>query len=355
MERCVIANNVALGAGGGIWGAPRMRACVVAANLASEGTGGGIHVTRGFASLDGCVIVDNRSWDTAVGGGVFVNDTGAVLRDCLIARNWTDLPGGGGGQGAGLRTAVDNVTLDHCTVADNFVTGPFTLGATGIEGPATVVDSIVWGNVPTQIGGAASVTFSDVAGGYAGVGNIDADPRFVSPAGGDYHLRPDSPCRDTASGAAGPDMGAFGFQTLYEVANASEPLWEEPGWSVISVLLGGRQRLRVLADPSAEGAPTVVVGSISGTVPGIPIGLDVLPLNFDAYFLHTLTHPDTPPLAPSTGFLDDLGTADALFELAPGALSHSGLTLHHAAVVLSTSGGLPAVLVTNAVALELLP
>ena len=48
------------------------------------------------------------------------------------------------------------------------------------------------------------MSYSDVRGGFPGIGNIDAEPLFVRPAAGDLHLRPGSPCRD-----AGVDTGAL--------------------------------------------------------------------------------------------------------------------------------------------------
>jgi hypothetical protein len=48
------------------------------------------------------------------------------------------------------------------------------------------------------------VTYCDVRGGWAGWGNIDADPLFVDPNGGDYRLLPGSPCIDAGCNAAVP-------------------------------------------------------------------------------------------------------------------------------------------------------
>ena len=61
------------------------------------------------------------------------------------------------------------------------------------------------------------VTYTDIQGGWAGVGNIDVDPLFVMPDQNDYRLQWDSPCID--SGDPDPqyndpdgtraDMGVF--------------------------------------------------------------------------------------------------------------------------------------------------
>ncbi|HEX6097807.1 MAG TPA: hypothetical protein VF432_15890 [Thermoanaerobaculia bacterium] len=50
--------------------------------------------------------------------------------------------------------------------------------------------------------GAASVRFSNVAGGFAGEGNIDADPRFADPAARDYRLSDGSFCIDAGDNSA---------------------------------------------------------------------------------------------------------------------------------------------------------
>ncbi len=60
------------------------------------------------------------------------------------------------------------------------------------------------------------ITYSDIEGGYAGVGNVDADPLFVDAAGGDYGLTLDSPCIDAATSEAAP---------AYDMTGA--PRWDE--------------------------------------------------------------------------------------------------------------------------------
>ena len=43
-----------------------------------------------------------------------------------------------------------------------------------------------------QYNSTITISHSNIEGGWAGTGNIDADPQFVG--NGDYHLTPTSPC-----------------------------------------------------------------------------------------------------------------------------------------------------------------
>ncbi|MCH8821866.1 MAG: hypothetical protein IH984_00005, partial [Planctomycetes bacterium] len=70
----------------------------------------------------------------------------------------------------------------------------------------TVTNCILWGNVPNEIaddvGSSTTASYSDIAGGFPGVGNIDADPLFVDPDNGNLRLQPGSPCIDAANNNA---------------------------------------------------------------------------------------------------------------------------------------------------------
>ncbi|HEX6884176.1 MAG TPA: hypothetical protein VF530_12420 [Planctomycetota bacterium] len=101
-----------------------------------------------------------------------------------------------------------------------------------------------------------------------------------------------------------------------------------------------RVTLELNAGPSFAGLPYRVLGSLSGTSPGLtlPGGLH-LPLNADAYFSYTLA-PSGPPLSSSFGALDASGRAQALFEL-PGRIPPAllGRTLGHAFIVTDPGTG----------------
>ena len=113
----------------------------------------------------------------------------------------------------------------------------------------------------------------------------------------------------------------------------------------MSIGAGGTQNLVVDADSAFGGGLYLVLGSASGTVPGIP-GSPALPLNPDAYFTFTLTNPNS-LMTSSLGFLDAGGKAYPAFSLAPAAISPAlaGLTLNHSAVIFD--GALVPALATN--------
>ena len=124
----------------------------------------------------------------------------------------------------------------------------------------------------------------------------------------------------------------------------------------VSLAGGGVQDLTLNADPALAGAPYLLLGSSSGTEPGLAVDGLTLPLNFDTYLAHTLANPNTPPLAGSLGVLGAGGTAAASLTI-PAATSSSlaGVQLNHAYLAFDASGVPSAVAASNAVPLLLLP
>ncbi len=135
-----------------------------------------------------CVITDNIS--DGSGGGIDCEYATPVIMNCLIARNAASSWGGGGIAGTAL--------VYGCTIVEN--EAPNSSGG-GVVGPMDVRSSIAWANQPNQASSYVDIAYSDVQGGAPGTGNIDADPLFVDPVAGDYHLQPGSPCIDTADPA----------------------------------------------------------------------------------------------------------------------------------------------------------
>jgi hypothetical protein len=137
----------------------------------------------------------------------------------------------------------------------------------------------------------------------------------------------------------------------------------------VSLSAGESQPLELDAGHLHAGETYLLLGSFSGTTPGVPLasGL-VLPLNPDRYFLRTLELPNRPPLAGSKGALNAAGHASANFSALPLDVSLAGTTLHHAFVTFgsvqalstgSTSGAPPgpalATFASNAFPVLLIP
>jgi hypothetical protein len=71
----------------------------------------------------------------------------------------------------------------------------------------SVNNSIIWNNFQDEINGDATVTYSNIKGGYTGTGNIDADPLFCDSLS--YKYYDTSPA--VGAGENGVNMGAGGI------------------------------------------------------------------------------------------------------------------------------------------------
>lgn len=124
----------------------------------------------------------------------------------------------------------------------------------------------------------------------------------------------------------------------------------------LSQASGGAQTLALKSAPANAGKLYLVLGSISGTLPGLSSGGFTLPLNLDAYFNLTLSAPNLAPLSTTLGFLNGSAQGTAGFALPAGYdPSLVGLTAHHAYVVLDVPGSGALLDTSNAVSLKLVP
>ncbi|MEM7305103.1 MAG: PQQ-binding-like beta-propeller repeat protein [Planctomycetota bacterium] len=105
----------------------------------------------------------------------------------------------------------------------------------------------------------------------------------------------------------------------------------------ISLSTGGAQTLK-LHEPGSAGMSYWILGTTSGTAPGLLVGSVLLPLNFDPYTTYTIAQPNGPVLQSSLGTVDPTGDAVCTIQLPPGApISPLPLTANHAALVLDLS------------------
>jgi hypothetical protein len=90
--------------------------------------------------------------------------------------------------------------------------------------------------------------------------------------------------------------------------------------------------LLLLAVPPIR--PYRILGSLSGTSPGIVLGRTAVPLNIDTYLRSTVLAEPSVPITDQIGVLDASGTATAALSVPSGLPpSLAGLSIFHAFVV----------------------
>jgi hypothetical protein len=100
------------------------------------------------------------------------------------------------------------VTITGCTFYAN--SADYGGAIYNYDSSATVSNCILWADSAPdgpEIYGDCTVSYSDVEGGFAGTGNIDADPCFADAGGDDFHLLDDSPCIEVGDPAYSPAGG----------------------------------------------------------------------------------------------------------------------------------------------------
>jgi len=198
---CVFKNNVAYYFGGGVVNSGANSTadfvnCVFHSNGDDKGT-----TSCGTNPFCTNPAHDDKPFG---GGGVFLHGGDVTFTNCLFYGNiaW---------EGGGLFVVYPaTAVFSNCTLSDNQATWGSGGGVFDYYGYVTVYNSVVWGNTAIDVGTEdiynhsnypATVTYSDVEGGFTGVGNINSDPLFTDSANGDYTIGVCSPCTNAANDA----------------------------------------------------------------------------------------------------------------------------------------------------------
>jgi len=193
---------------------PTLSNLSVLGNSISGNGGGAIYLVNSNSNLEYLHISDNHKTNTNGGAGIFVENSSIDIINSLIVNNSSSnhhntLMGTGGIVAVNSTLFLNGNTLygNSGGVLPNETIGGaihFDTSSSGI-----ISNSIFWDNEgPEEITGSATITFSNVQGGWEGEGNIDADPLFCNPDSGDYTLAENSHCLGT--GTNGTNMGSFG-------------------------------------------------------------------------------------------------------------------------------------------------
>ena len=218
LTNCSFSGNSANYSGGGMYdtsSSPTLSNCSFSGNSANY-SGGGMYDTSSSPTLSNCTFSGNIA--TIHGGGMYnFSSSSPTLTNCTFSGNAASDSGGGM-----HNSTSSSPTLTNCTFSGNAasVSGG---GMYNFSSSPTLTNCILWGNtantspqIHQSYGGTTTITYSDIQGGYTGVGNIDADPLFVrtpwtGPDGmfgtadddpGDLRLRAGSPAVDVGSNAA---------------------------------------------------------------------------------------------------------------------------------------------------------
>jgi len=203
--------------------------------------GGGIYCSSSSPSIINCTIISNNAPSGgsagASGGGIYCASSSPTITNCIISGNAVSGGDPSGGSGGGIScSSSSSPTITNCTISNNTASGNHPAGG-GIYSPSSspaITNCILWDNTPDEIYGSPTATYSDIKGGYTGLGNINNDPLFVS--SGVYELKANSPCINAGTSVGAPttdidgnarpqglgyDMGAYEFVLASSVPTAT--------------------------------------------------------------------------------------------------------------------------------------
>ncbi len=214
--------NSATAMGGGVFNleaSPTISDSRFTQNTANKG-GGMRNYLNSHPTVTNCVFEDNHA-DEEGGGMDNRKNSNPIVANCLFVGN-TARSGGAMHNYVGRRvTATGNPTLINLLMIGNSASegggirnndpSPLILnsviafntgsGISSRNGSSPAIhNTIVWGNTGGSFSGKTAntsiVTYSNIEGGFPGIGNLNANPMFVDPASYDFHLDPASPVID---------------------------------------------------------------------------------------------------------------------------------------------------------------
>ena len=183
-------------------------------NIASAAGGGMFNVAS-----NPFVYVSTFQENAALHGGAMANQIGSIPELLQVRMYWNV---GDARGGVMFNQGDSRPELRSCVLSAN--TATVDGGAMYNDGSyPVIINSILWDNAPnemTNVSSLPTVSYSDVEGGFAGVGNVNADPLFTDPQTGSFGLSAGSPCID-----AGDNRAAAGW---LEDAGGSPRFYDDP-------------------------------------------------------------------------------------------------------------------------------
>jgi serine protease len=198
---------------------------VITGNTHTQAAGGVGLFAAGTPTISGNVIKDNVGWQ---GGGISMfNFSDATITNNIVVGNQAAQ---GGGMYISVPFGARGPLVVNNTIASNTANTGLAVYATGFDAQTTFVNDILTGNGTAAVvhcdgtydPNGPSLRFNDVYNSgtgpaYGGIctdqtgsnGNISADPRFVDPANGDFHIRR-GPAVDSGTNSGAPAIDIDG-------------------------------------------------------------------------------------------------------------------------------------------------
>ena len=213
LTNCTFSGNSA-NSGGGMYNdisGPIVTNCTFSGNSATRG-GGMSNADRSDPTVTNCTFSGNSA-DS--GGGMYNDTSSPTVTGCTFSGNSVEHSGGGMYNGWSSSPTVSNCTFVGNTAANG---NSIACDSYNQSYPSTLVltNCILWDGINeiwNNDGSEITITYSNIQGGWPGLGNIDADPLFVDADGADdivgttddnLHLLGGSPCLDAADNDAVP-------------------------------------------------------------------------------------------------------------------------------------------------------
>ncbi|MGH7150068.1 MAG: NosD domain-containing protein, partial [Planctomycetota bacterium] len=295
-----ILNNTQVGCSGGEGGGLRMSGDCTGARILDNliannhhSSGGGLALSSaGSPLIQGNVLSGNTA--SLFSGGIgWFNSTPRLIQNLFVGNTANN--GGGGIAFSGVPAAGSTLVANNTVVGNSCPSGSSLLGLDGMPASVLIRNNIFSGPpgqisvfAPTYTGG-TSFRNNDVFGPgstlYGGGmpsqtalnGNFSANPLFVNPSQGDYHLQASSPCIDAGLNTiaplpfADPD-GDTRIQDGDENGSAAIDVGRDEYAAADRFGLGCRGTFGLIPRLGIAGPPAIGNGSFAVALSGAPGG-----------------------------------------------------------------------------------
>jgi len=330
--------------GGGVlcgpYSHPAIRNCIISANSADYG-GGVCSYDHSCVFVDFSIIRANNA--TNNGGGFYIDDySNSLITNCIIDWNTADISAG-----MEFHTRSNGLSSNLTIVNNTAVTSGGGYSATDHSTPFCR-NSILWGNLggiypEIYKSGYSSANYSTCVVGLPSISgkNINEDPLFVNMANSDYHLSWNSSCINMCDDSYVSDVDFDGVPRFF-MGTSDIGVYEYTGAHTMSADsfsipggVGGTVNFTLDAGPAYANNKYIILASLSGNAPGIPLPKSnaAVYINWDFFTTMVVQMSNLPTFANFTGVLNGVGQKTATL-LVPFAIPDAiGLTMSFAFTV----------------------